>query len=339
MSSRLVPVLSAALMLAAGASGAAASDAPSLILFSGLGFKGRPLAYDAGSEQPVPAGFEARSAVSTGLWTLCEGRRAASRCQTVNGAAAELKLEPRIVRPGVDAIALYEKPGLLGRRVIYSFASDRAPPFRPHSAKTWGGPWTLCAGGQGRCETVDGARASLDLDVASVRPGRAPERLQLAAAVPPAPKSRTPAATAPRQIPLPPLPESHPQAAEPFARGAPPPSPRLAAQAAPPPRPRPAPPVQIDYACEDGRSLIVVFNPGGDTAEVLAEDGEPVVLDRAVARRGFRYQGWNRAFYGERGQATYEDRDREPVDCRAVQPRRAYADPWPGPEALARSGR
>jgi hypothetical protein len=60
---------------------------------------------------------------------------------------------------------------------------------------------------------------------------------------------------------------------------------------------------------------------------VLSQDEDPVVLDRASARRGFRYQNWNRAFYGDRVQATYEDRNGDPVDCRAIQPRRSFGEP------------
>ena len=146
-------------LLAAGAAGATTkppSETPSLTLYERADFSGRHAVFHASAETARQA-FTAHSAKSTGLWTLCEGRDPASKCQTVNGPAAKLKIEPAIVRPGVAAVALYEKPGLQGRRVIYSFGSDIPPPFKARSARTWGGAWSLCDAG-GKCQVVDSER-------------------------------------------------------------------------------------------------------------------------------------------------------------------------------------
>ena len=152
---------------------AALAAASSLTLYEQIGLQGRNATYRSSSADLTRQGFVAHSASSTGMWTLCDGRRATSRCQTVNGRAAVLKLKPRIVRPGLNALALYERAGLKGRRVIYSFPAEKPPGFRPHSARTWGGPWSVCAGRTGGCETIEGRRANLDMDVVLVRPGGA----------------------------------------------------------------------------------------------------------------------------------------------------------------------
>ncbi len=115
-------------------------------------------------------GFVARSASSTGMWTLCEGGEVVSRCQTVDGQAPELRFAPQLVRPGLNALALYEQPGLRGRSIVYSFPADRPAPFHARSARTWGGPWSLCERGFQRCQTLDGKSATLDFVVGAVRP-------------------------------------------------------------------------------------------------------------------------------------------------------------------------
>ena len=228
----LLAIVAVAATTAASASTAAAATAgrigtgQSLTLYEHPSFQGRHAVYREPSADLGSLGFTARSARSTGLWTLCDGRRLESRCQTVNGAAAKLKLEPAIVRPGVDAVALYERPGLKGRRVVYSFPSDQPPGFKPRSARTWGGPWSLCDAR--RCETIDGAKArAIDVNVIAVQPGSAPvrvevtqtserrtvilhpmERLQIAMAAPP----RTPPVPpAPLSPPEPPRPERPPE--------------------------------------------------------------------------------------------------------------------------------
>ena len=141
-----------------------------LTLYSEPGLKGRHATYRTASRQVERQGFIARSAASTGMWTLCEGAEVASRCQTVDGRASELKLAPQIVRPGLNALALYDQPGLRGRQVIYSFPADRPAPFHARSARTWGGPWSLCDRDFSNCRTIDGRSQGLDLVVASVRP-------------------------------------------------------------------------------------------------------------------------------------------------------------------------
>jgi hypothetical protein len=157
-------------------------------------------------------------AKSTGMWTLCEGRDPASHCQTVNGEAAKLKIEPAIVRPGVDAVALYEKPGLQGRRVVYSFGSDIPPPFKAKSARTWGGAWSLCDAA-GKCQVIDSeSPVAVDIRVGVVKPGgeppasREPERLQLALAQePPAPAEPNPIdSLADEAVKTPPAPRAAP---------------------------------------------------------------------------------------------------------------------------------
>jgi hypothetical protein len=236
---RLVLVLGLA---AAGAAGAAAkappakappakaapakpaSEAPSLTLFELPDFAGRHSTFRGGVET-VHQPFTAQSAKSTGLWTLCEGRDPASKCQTVNGSAPKLKIEPAIVRPGVDAVALYEKPGLQGRRVVYSFGSDIPPPFKPRSARTWGGAWSLCDDASGKCQVVDSERpVDIQVQVGLVKPGREPERLQLALAEP------APAPADPAQAKSNPIDDLADQAVK------------------TPPAPKPAPPVRIAEA-------------------------------------------------------------------------------------------
>ena len=158
----------------------AAAMPSSLTLFAEPGLKGRHATYRTTSQNVERQGFTARSAASTGVWTLCEGGEVASRCQTVDGAAPELKLSPQIVRPGVNALALYDQPGLKGRSVIYSFPADRPAPFRARSARTWGGPWSLCERGFQHCQTLEGRSPALDLVVAAVRPEPAGVHPQLA---------------------------------------------------------------------------------------------------------------------------------------------------------------
>ncbi len=177
---------------------AAASPAPSepiaapkgpgvLTLYSEPGMRGRHATYKRGSIEVERQGFMARSAASTGLWTLCEGGEVASRCQTVDGQAPDLKLAPQIVRPGLNALALYDQPGLKGRRVIYSFPADRPAPFHARSARTWGGDWSLCERGFRHCQTLGGRMANLDLVVAAVRPEAETSDEPLPAPQPPAP--------------------------------------------------------------------------------------------------------------------------------------------------------
>jgi hypothetical protein len=354
-----------------------AAQAPTLTLFEGPAFQGAQVTYTGVETHPLRPGFRARSAISTGLWTLCETREAASHCQTVNGAAAHLKLQPGIVRPGVNAVALYDRPGLKGRKVIYSFASDRPPPFRPRSAKTWGGPWSLCASGSRGCQTVEGVRPRIDLDVAAAWPGRSPRRIQVAlnpapppARPPPRPARGPPRAQPPAPVlvrnerrappapppqvqrvaqgplvtniprPLPPLPTALPRSVEPLATD-PRPAAARSGQAGKgaSPQARQGGPSSIVYVCEDGRALTVQFDPRNATAVVRAEDEAPVVLGRASTRRGFRYEAWDRSFYGELTQATYQVRDDDPVDCwparsggRRVLERRAATLDEPPPD-------
>ena len=140
-------VLGAGPVMAAASTAAPAT--PSLTLYEKADFAGRHVTFHGPAENARQA-FDAKSARSTGVWTLCEGREPASGCQTVTGPVAKLKIAPAIVRPGVDAVALYEEPGLKGRRVVYSFASDQPPPFRTRSARTWGGAMAICSRAGGR---------------------------------------------------------------------------------------------------------------------------------------------------------------------------------------------
>jgi len=172
-----------------------------LTLYSDPGLTGRHFTYRAASQEVERQGFVAKSAASTGMWTLCEGGEVASRCQTVQGEARELKLSPRIVRPGLNALALYDQPGLKGRQVIYSFPADRPAPFHARSARTWGGPWSLCDRGFKNCQTLDGSLKRLDLVVAAVKPApeaALPDPELLPAAAPPTPMRRAP----PKVIPI-----------------------------------------------------------------------------------------------------------------------------------------
>jgi len=244
-------VVIGALALAAGAAASAkTTQAPaSLTLYEKADFAGRHVTFHSATSNALAA-FTARSARSTGVWTLCEGREPASRCQTVNGPAPRLKVEPAIVRPGVDAVALYEEAGLKGRRVVYSFASEQPPPFAVRSARTWGGPWTLCDAAGGRCQTINGEHPeAVDIQVSQVQPGRngraappaPPARLQIAmAAPPPEPEVAAPAAPPDAQLTEAPAP-------------APPPAPapvEVAIAAPPPPPPAPAAPVEAPPAAD-----------------------------------------------------------------------------------------
>ncbi len=185
--SHFVVVLGILAAGSAAATGTAPHKGPSLTLFERPNYLGRHISFHAAAETARQA-FVAHSARSTGVWTVCDGRAATSKCQTVNGDAATLKLEPAVVRPGVDAVALYEQPDLKGRRVIYSFASDQPPPFAARSARTWGGPWSLCDAASGRCQVIDGERpVAVEVQVGLVKPGRSAGRVQLAeASAPPA---------------------------------------------------------------------------------------------------------------------------------------------------------
>lgn len=220
---------------AAGATVKAAHESPSLTLYEKADFAGRHVTVHAAAEGALKA-FAAHSAKSTGLWTLCEGRDPASKCQTVNGDAPKLKIQPVIARPGVDAVALYEQPDLKGRRVIYSFASDTPPPFAARSARTWGGAWSLCDPSTGRCQVVDGERPStVDVQVGSVKPGRSESHLlmvQVAPPAEPAPAADTPSPQAIAEA-APPPPAAEPP---PPPAGMPPP---VLAEASPPPAAEP----------------------------------------------------------------------------------------------------
>ena len=144
--------------------------ANTLTLYSEPGLRGRRATYRATAVEVERQGFVARSASSTGMWTLCEGGEVVSRCQTVDGQAPELRFAPQLVRPGLNALALYDQPGLKGRSIVYSFPADRPAPFHARSGRTWGGPWSLCERGFHHCQTLDGKSASLDFVVGAVRP-------------------------------------------------------------------------------------------------------------------------------------------------------------------------
>ena len=192
-----------------------AASANTLTLFSEPGFGGRRAVYHTPAVEVERQGFAARSAFSTGMWTLCEGGQVVSRCQTVDGQAPELKFAPQLVRPGLNALALYEEPGLKGRRIIYSFAADRPAPFHARSARTWGGPWSVCERDFQRCQTLDGKSASLDLVVGAVRPKPGGVRADAPAAAPviPVRAVNIPTPRAPKPLPVS---QSRPPKALPF---------------------------------------------------------------------------------------------------------------------------
>ena len=190
-----------------------ATAAPSLTLFADPNLKGRRITYRTASIGVERQGFAARSASSVGVWTMCEGGEVASRCQTVDGQIPELRFSPQIVRPGVNALALYAQPGLKGLRVIYSFPADRPAPFHARSARTWGGPWSLCERGFHHCQTLEGSSQDLDLVVAAVRPEPVAAGVQSAAfAVASAPADKqAPAAVRPKPVKSPsPVHSPHP---------------------------------------------------------------------------------------------------------------------------------
>jgi len=186
------------------AAAAARTPTNTLTLFSEPELRGRHATYRTTNLEVERQGFVARSASSTGMWTLCEGGEVVSRCQTVDGQAPDLRFAPQLVRPGLNALALYEQPGLKGRRIVYSFPADRPAPFHARSARTWGGPWSLCEPGFHRCQTLDGKSASLDFVVGAVRPepGAAQVRPPASAAAIPAKAETRPASKAPKAVPI-----------------------------------------------------------------------------------------------------------------------------------------
>ncbi len=78
---------------------------------------------------------------------------------------------------------------------------------------------------------------------------------------------------------------------------------------------------RVAYLCADGRSLLVVFDRRNGTAEVLSQDEDPIVLDGGESAGGFHYEAGGRAFFGQRGRASYVVGDDDPLDCRERQPR------------------
>ena len=364
LSRLLLVVGSLAVASTAGAAAKAPHETPSLTLYEKPDFTGRHVGFH-GQADTARQAFDAKSARSTGVWTLCESRDPAGKCQTVTGAAATLKLTPAIVRPGVDAVALYEEPGLKGRRVLYSFASDQPPPFPAKSARTWGGAWSLCDAAGAHCQVIDSERpAAVDVKVGLVKPGRPQEKLQLALAPPapsyPAPAAAPPEPPAPQIAEAPPPPEAAPPPEDmpppPVLAEAPPP-PAEAEPASPyvdiplPPRERDAPPPvveipappretlppnavrRVSYVCEDGRGLTVLFDDRDDSAMVLAADRNPVALRRSQAEEagGFFYEGSGHVLFGAGGRAGYASDGAEPVDCYARGARRqlSYRDDGP----------
>ena len=251
--SRFVLVLGLLVGGSATASATLPHEKPSLTLYEQAGFLGRRVTFHAAAETARQA-FVAHSARSTGVWTVCDGHTASSKCQTVNGPASSLKLEPAVVRPGVDAVALYEQPGLKGRRAVYSFASEQPPPFRPKSARTWGGPWSLCDAATGHCQIVDGERpVAVDIEVGLVKPGRAAGRLQLAETSPPAapsepetPLLRLTMAQPADETSAPPAPPPEDPASTPPEAAPPPAPPVTVAEASPAPAMTPAPSPYVD---------------------------------------------------------------------------------------------
>jgi hypothetical protein len=300
-------VLIGALALAAGADASAkTTPAPaSLTLYEKADFAGRHVTFHSATDS-AHAAFTARSARSTGVWTLCEGRDPASKCQTVNGPAAKLKVEPSIARPGVDAVALYEEAGLKGRRVVYSFASDQPPPFAAKSARTWGGPWTLCDAAGGRCQTISGEHPeAVDIQVSQVQPGRSgraappappPARLQIAMAVPPtepeAAEPAAPAAATDTQLTEAPAPPPAPAPVEvPVARPAPPPpTPAVLADAAPAPKAEAAESPYVDIPLpprppEAPSAEVAIAAPPPAPSEFRAPEPRPVLRQAPPVRR------------------------------------------------------
>ena len=355
------PVLALGVLAAGSAMAATVKSAPatpSLTLYEKIDFAGRQVTFHGPAETARQA-FDAKSARSIGVWTLCEGREPASGCQTVTGPVAKLKIAPAIVRPGVDAVALYEEPGLKGRRVVYSFASDQAPPFRARSARTWGGPWSLCAADDGRCQVVDGEHAeAVEIKVGQVKPARPPQRLQLSMASAPPPGPPLPEPTPVEAPPAPPAPEIAAAPRPPAPVEAPPPvlaeaSPQREAEPAPspyvdiplPPRERAGSPVvripipqreapanaavrRVSYACDDGQGLTVLFDDSDQSAMVLAADRSPIALRRSPEqeRGGFFYEGAGHVLFGAGARAGYASDGAEPVDCydRAAPRRLTY---------------
>lgn len=284
--------------LAAGSAAFAAAKvthaASSLTLYEKADFTGRHITFKAAADTARQT-FDAQSARSVGVWTLCEGKDPASKCQTVNGDAARLKIAPALVRPGVDAVALYEEPGLKGRRVVYSFASDQPPPFKAKSARTWGGAWTLCDTAGDRCQTVDGEHpAAVEIAVSQVQPvqpRKAAEpiaRLQIAMAAPPAaePDPVPPSLAAEP----PPSPAAPPPVERPRLKAAPSEPEAVLAEAAPPKaEPAPSPYVEIPLPPRIRPAAPEQAAPQAEAAPESAEVRIPLPVRQAAPVRRVAY--------------------------------------------------
>lgn len=74
----------------------------------------------------------------------------------------------------------------------------------------------------------------------------------------------------------------------------------------------------LDYSCDDGSTLRVLFDWSGGTASLAANGGNPVRLDKAAAAAGFRFEGPDQSFAGQGGEAQWSSAGAAPVACKVA---------------------
>jgi heat shock protein HslJ len=71
------------------------------------------------------------------------------------------------------------------------------------------------------------------------------------------------------------------------------------------------------YACADGTTLTVTFDPAAETAAVSVDGGAPILLPQAISGSGFRYETPQHALHGKGVVALWSVGRRAPVRCEA----------------------
>lgn len=74
----------------------------------------------------------------------------------------------------------------------------------------------------------------------------------------------------------------------------------------------------LDYACEDGAALRVIFNWAGGTASISTDGGTAATLRKADAPTGFRFEKAPQSFAGTESEAQWSAAGAAPVACRVA---------------------
>lgn len=74
----------------------------------------------------------------------------------------------------------------------------------------------------------------------------------------------------------------------------------------------------LDYSCDDGATLRVLFDWSGGTASLAANGASPVRLDKAAAAAGFRFEGAGQSFAGQGNAAQWSNAGAAPVTCKVA---------------------